>query len=60
MKKARSPHEQAVALSRVAAAKRLLAHRPKVEADRKSYSRTKAKRLWQKDQEALSLCLRAA
>lgn len=52
-KKARTAKEQAVVQSRVAAAVRLQAHRPKVETSVKNYDRSKQKRLWQKDQEAL-------
>lgn len=52
-KKARTAKEQAIVQSRVAAAVRLQAHRPKVEANVKSYNRSKQKRRWQRDQEAL-------
>lgn len=58
MKKARSRQEQAVVASRLAAGVQLQNHRPKTHATGKTYNRTKAKRLWQKDQEALSSCLR--
>lgn len=59
MKKARSRQEQTIALTRVAAAVKLQDRRPRVHDDKKRYDRTKSKRLWQKDQEALFLCLPA-
>lgn len=59
MKKARSLQEQTITLARVAAAAKLQSHRPQVHDDKKRYDRKKSKRLWQKDQEALFLCLPA-
>ncbi|MDB4896051.1 MAG: hypothetical protein JWN15_2313 [Firmicutes bacterium] len=53
MKKRRSVQEQAVAAARLRAAVSLQPHRPKVEESAKRYRRTKQKRLWHKDQEAL-------
>ncbi|HYF81234.1 MAG TPA: hypothetical protein VD973_29310 [Symbiobacteriaceae bacterium] len=55
MKKSRSVQEQAVVLGRVKAARQLQDHRPRAHQDQTKYNRTKAKRLWQKDQEALCL-----
>lgn len=52
-KRARSAHEQRVTQQRLAAGVRLQGYRPKVEDSVKTYNRTKQKRLWQKDQEAL-------
>ncbi|HWI64646.1 MAG TPA: hypothetical protein VNT75_22700 [Symbiobacteriaceae bacterium] len=57
MKKARSRQEQTILTSRVTAAVKLQNRRPQVHADKKAYDRQKSKRLWQKDQEALFLCL---
>lgn len=54
MKKPRTAKEQAIITSRVAAGTRLQTHRPKVHADEKSYNRTREKRRWHRDQEALS------
>lgn len=59
MKKARSKQEQTVVQSRVAAAVRLQAHRPRVQESKRAYDRKKAKRLWHKDQEALFAALSA-
>jgi hypothetical protein len=53
MQKRRSSREQAVAASRVRAAVQLQPHRSKVQESAKLYSRTKQKRQWQKDHEAL-------
>jgi hypothetical protein len=53
MKERRSVREQAVAAARLRAAVSLQPHRPKVEESAKRYRRTKQKRLWHKDQEAL-------
>jgi hypothetical protein len=53
VKKRRSPQEQAAAAARLRAAVSLQPHRPKVEESAKCYRRTKQKRLWQNDQEAL-------
>jgi S-adenosylmethionine:diacylglycerol 3-amino-3-carboxypropyl transferase len=55
MKKSRSVQEQAVVLGRVKAARQLENRRPQAHQDQTKYNRTKAKRLWQKDQEALCL-----
>lgn len=55
MKKPRSMQEQAVVLGRIKAARQLQDRRPRTHQDQTKYSRTKAKRLWQKDQEALCL-----
>ncbi len=51
MTKNRSRQQQAVALSRVAAAVKLQAHRPKVQESAKHYKRAKEKRRWQHDQD---------
>jgi len=53
VKKRRSGQDQAIAVAKVRAAKRLEQFRPKAEPTRNQYDRKKTKRLWQNDQEAL-------
>ena len=48
-KRTRSKQEQAVAVSRVAAAMRLQNRRPQTHQDQSQYNRAKAKRLWRQE-----------